>query len=96
MDVSTNFEALDNNPGPHCRLNAGNGCFMDKGMVPIDQTDTIDQLYRLEVATHDGVWVDFAVLAPLSVRRFRANGPEQKNQSRHRRVWPLRDGITRR
>ena len=47
------------------RLNTRNGCFIDQCMVPIDQTDAIDVLYRLEVATHDGVWADFAVLAPL-------------------------------
>ena len=45
-------------------------------MVPIDQTDAIDVLYRLEVVAQDGVWADFAVLAPLSVRRSAAGvGP---------------------
>ena len=58
------------------RLNARNGCFIDQCMVPIDQTDAIDVLYRLEVVTHDGVWADFAVLAPLPVRRSAAGvGP---------------------
>ena len=45
---------------------------MNKCMVPIDQIDAIDVLYRLEVATHDGLWAEFAVLVPLLVRHRKA------------------------
>ena len=36
------------------RLNDRNECFIDKHMLPIDETDAIGMLYRLEVAKHDG------------------------------------------
>ena len=62
---------------------------MDKYMLPIDETDAIDMLYRLEVATHDGDWADFAASAPILETRFRAKAPEQQNQPRPRHVWPL-------